>query len=75
LIDECDYKVKEVERQLKVMELERRRLLRAKAKDVALRRRDEKLLEVEEQRRQALAGIETQFQPLIDCAKNSSAPE
>lgn len=72
-IDECDYKVKEVERRLKAMELERRRLLRAK--DVALRRRDEKLLEVEEQRRQALAGIETQFRPLIDRAKNSSAPE
>lgn len=46
-----------------------------RAKAVALRRRDEKLLEVEEQRRQALAGIEKHFRPLIARAKNSSAPE
>lgn len=72
-MDECARKVKEVEKKLKTLEIEKHRLERDKQK--ALRRRDEKLLEIEEQRRQSLAQIERHFRPLITRAANSSAPE
>ena len=71
--DEYEDKVKEVEKRLKEIELERKRLLRAKA--AACRQRDEKLLKLEEQRRQELDEIEKHFQPLIARAASSSALE
>lgn len=71
--DECGRKVKEVDKKLKTLAIEKHRLEREKQK--ALRYRDERLLEIEEQRRQSLAQIEKHFRPLISKAANSSAPE
>lgn len=71
--DDCEDKVNEVDKRLKEMELERKRLLRAKA--AACRHRDEKLLKIEEKRRQALAEIEKHFRPFVAWAASSIAPE
>jgi hypothetical protein len=72
-MDECGRKVKEIEKKLKTLQLEKHKLQREQQK--VIRQKDERLLELEEQRRQSIAEIEKNFLPLISKAANSSAPE